>query len=233
MRAAGEVAVEVLGVASLLAVVELLADRARELVHDLAGVDEVERADPLVRETRRLVEKAQVGLDLARRARPLDLDRDPAAVRERRPVHLADRRSRDRHRLELDEQPLERVPQLLADDPLDVLERKRPHVVLQRAQLDDDVGRHDVGPRREELPELHERRPELVEDLAQVLAAGGRGAVLGGHGSHPLLRRAAGQEVAELVRLEEIAEAVAHHDLRDLGETPDAAGGAHRAHPAR
>jgi hypothetical protein len=49
---AREVAVEVLGVSRLLPVVELLADGARELVHELAGVDEVERADPLAREPR-------------------------------------------------------------------------------------------------------------------------------------------------------------------------------------
>ena len=229
VRVAGEVAVEVLRVARLLPVVELLPDRARELVHELARVDEVERADPLAREPRRLVEEAEVGFDLLRRARPLHLDRDPAPVRQGRAVHLADRRGRDRRRLEVEEQPLERVPELLLDHPLGLLERERPHVVLQPAQLDDDVGRHDVGPGREELPELHERRPELVEHLAQVLAARGRRAVLGRDVGEAVLRRAARQEVAELVRLEEVAEAVAHHDLRDLRQAPDAAA-ACRAH---
>ena len=171
VRVAREMAVEVLRVARLLPVVELLADRARELVHELAGVDEVERADPLAREPRRLVEQAEVGLDLPRRARPLHLDRDAAPVRQGRAMHLADRRGRDRRGLEVEEQPLERVAELLLDHALGLLERERPHVVLQPAQLDDDVGRHDVGPRREELPELDERRPELVEHLAQVLAA--------------------------------------------------------------
>src|SRR5579862_6389486 len=41
VRMAREVAVEGVGVACLAAVVELLADRAGELVDDLAGVDEV------------------------------------------------------------------------------------------------------------------------------------------------------------------------------------------------
>ena len=61
VRMAGEVAVERVGVAGLLAVVELLPDRARELVDDLARVDEVERADALLREPRRLVEQLDVG----------------------------------------------------------------------------------------------------------------------------------------------------------------------------
>ena len=227
MRVAGEVPVEVLRVAALLPVVELLPDRAGELVHELAGVDEVERPDPFPGEPRGLVEEAEVGLDLLRRARALHLDRDPASVRQRRAVHLADRRRRHRRRLEVEEQPLERVPELFLDHALGLLERERPHVVLQPAQLDDDVGRHDVGPRREELSELHERRPELVEHLSQMLAAGRRGSVLGCHAGEAVFRRAARQEVAQLVRLEEVAEAVAHHDLRDLRQAADAAGRAH------
>ena len=40
-------------------------------------------------------------------------------------------------------------------------------------------------------------------------------------GGHPPKGR---DEVGELVRLEEVAEAVAHHDLRDLGQTADCCG---------
>ena len=64
VRVPGEVAVERLRVAPLEPVVELLADRARELVDDLAHVDEVERADALLRDARGLVEQPEVGLDL-------------------------------------------------------------------------------------------------------------------------------------------------------------------------
>ena len=103
-------------------------------------------------------------------------------------MHLADRRGRDRHRVELDEQPLERVAELLLDHALGLLERERAHVVLERTQLVDDVRRDDVGTRREQLPELHERRPELLEQLAQVLAARGR--------RHPLLVRQPGRGAA-------------------------------------
>ena len=92
---------------------------------------------------------------------------------QRRAVHLADRRRGERHLVELGEQPLDRLAELLADRPLDIGERERPHVVLKAAQLGDDVRRHDVGPRREQLAELDERRAELVEHLAQVPAARG------------------------------------------------------------
>ena len=177
VRVAGEVAVEDLGVAPLQPVVELLADRAGELVDELLGVDEVERADTLLRQPGGLEEQRQVGLDLPRRVRALHLDDDAAAVRQDGAVHLADRRGGERLLVELEEEPLDRLAELLLHDALDVGVREGTDVVLEPAQLDDDVRRHGVGPRREQLAELDEGRAELVQHLAQVLAARGGGAV--------------------------------------------------------
>ena len=64
---AGEVAVEHLRVPRLVPVVELEPDRARELVDELLRVHELERLHALAQERRRLVEQAEVGLDLLRR----------------------------------------------------------------------------------------------------------------------------------------------------------------------
>src|SRR5205085_854549 len=102
------------------------------------------------------------GLDLLRRVRALNVDRYPAPVREHRAVYLSDRRGGHRLGLELEEEAVERLAELLADDPLDVGEREWPNVVLERAQLGDDVRRDDVRTGREQLPELHERGAELV-----------------------------------------------------------------------
>ena len=77
------------------------------------------------------------------------------------------------------------------------------------------------GPHREQLAELDEGRAELVEQLAQVHAAGGRPTLA--RRREPRLRRAPGQQVGELVRLEEVAEAVSHHHLCDLRETAEIA----------
>src|SRR4029078_9314511 len=88
VRVAGEVAVERLRVATLLPVVELVADPPRELVDELACVDEVERTQALLREARRLVEQREIGLDLPRRLRPLHPDRDAPPVPPHRAVHL-------------------------------------------------------------------------------------------------------------------------------------------------
>ena len=119
VRVAGEVPMEGLGVAAFEPVVELLADRAGELVHELAHVDEVERPHALLGDSRRLVEKTEVGLDLLGRTRPLHLDGDDVAVREHRAVDLADRGGGHRLAVELEEEALDRLAELLADDALD------------------------------------------------------------------------------------------------------------------
>jgi hypothetical protein len=102
-------------------------------------------------------------------------------------VHLADRGSRDRDRVEVGEELLDAQLELLADDALDVLVRDRADVVLELLELDHDVGWDDVGARRQELAELDEGRAELVEHLAQVTAP------LGGTGRGGAQLRAARQ----------------------------------------
>src|SRR5688572_25870269 len=73
MRVAGEVPVELLRVARLHAVVELLPDRSRELVDERDRVDELEGLDPLADEAGHLVHELEVSLDLAGSVRSLDL----------------------------------------------------------------------------------------------------------------------------------------------------------------
>ena len=99
---AREVPVEGLGVPRLVPVVELEPDRARELVDELLRIDELERPHPLLQQPRRLVEEPEIGLDLRRRRRTLDLDRDllrrpgapPDAPARSRPRRSASRRTR-------------------------------------------------------------------------------------------------------------------------------------------
>ena len=104
--------------------------------------------------------------------------------------------------------------EILEDHPLDVGERKRADVVLEAAELGDDVRRDDVGARREQLPELDEGRPELVEHLPQMTPADGRG-----------------RRRRRTATLQHEPEAVTDGDLRDLAEPPDARSlGAGRGH---
>ena len=118
-------------------------------------------------------------------------------------MHLPDRGGRHRQLVELEEEPADRLLQILGDHPLDIGERERRHVVLEAPQLDDDVLRDDVGSCGEELPELDERRPELVEHLAEMASADG--VDLGGSAT----------------AFEQRPEAVLHRDLGDLAQPPD------------
>jgi hypothetical protein len=165
-----EIAVQHVRIPALEPVVELLADRACELVHDLTHVHEVEGTDTLLRDARGLVEEAEVGFDLLGCSRALDLDGDGVAVREHGAVHLADRRGGERLAVELEEEALDREAEVFLDDALDLFVREGPHVVLEAAELGDDVRGEDVGTHREQLAELDEGRAELVEELAEMLA---------------------------------------------------------------
>ena len=82
-------------------------------------------------------------------------------------MHLPDRPRRERRRLDRLEDVLPRHLQLLLHHVDDLGLGQRRDVVLELRQLVDDVGRDEVRPRREDLPELRERRPELFERVAQ------------------------------------------------------------------
>src|SRR5439155_21115672 len=129
---------------------------------------------------------------------------------------------RDRAFREVDEELVDRESEVLLHDRLDVGEREGANVILESAQLGDDVRRQDVGPRREELAELDERRAELVEHLAEVLAALRR-LTVSVHRQIP--RAAAGKEVAEAMRVEPVPEAMADGYLGDLRQAAEVAGG--------
>ena len=197
------------------AIVELLSNGPRELVDDLPGVDEVERTHALLRDPGGLVEQCEVRLDPARRRRALHLDGDAFPVRQGGAVDLPDRRRSDRPLVEFEKQPVEGQPEILFDDLLDLGKRERSYVVLKAAKLGDDVRREDVRPRGQELPELHERRPQLVEHLAQVLAS------LRGLAVQLDPRPTSREEIRQPVSVEPVPEPVADRDLRYLRQAPE------------
>src|SRR5439155_10863362 len=126
--------------------------------------------------------------------------------------------------LELDEELLERQAELFSDHLLDIRERERTNVVLEAAKLRDDVRRQDVRPGREQLAELDERRPELVEHLAQVLTALRRLPV------EVDARTASRKQVGQPVGVEPVAEPVSDRDLRDLRQAAEIPGGRRLGH---
>ena len=98
-------------------------------------------------------------VDLALGVGPLHLDHHLLPAGQPRAVHLADRGRGDRHLVELLEDLLDGQAELLPRSPgAPASNGSGLGVVLQAAQLGQDVRRHDVGPRREQLAELDEGR---------------------------------------------------------------------------
>ena len=160
---AGEGAAQGLGVARLRAVVHLGAQRPRELVDELDRVDEQAFPTDLGETLRELSEQVKVGGHQRLRLRALHLHRHRAAVGQDRAVHLSDARRRHGHRIEALKSLCDGEAELRLDRLLDLRQWERRHGVLELGQFRDDVLGHDVGTGREHLPELDERRPELLE----------------------------------------------------------------------
>ncbi|MCY1359182.1 hypothetical protein D9M69_457390 [compost metagenome] len=93
------------------------------------------------------------------------------AALEHGEVDLRDRRAGDRLVLEGLEQRRNPAAQRALDDLHRHRRVERRHLVLQLGQLVGDVGRHQVAPRRQDLAELDEDRPQRRQRPPQALAA--------------------------------------------------------------
>ena len=120
----------------------------------------------------------QVRLDHFANARALHLHRDRRAVGKHRAVYLPDARRGLRGLVELREELRERRAELGLDLLFGLLERERRHLVLQLGELGCEGGRDDVGPHREHLPDLRERRAEPLHRVAKALFDADRGGAI-------------------------------------------------------
>ena len=157
-------------VARLLPEVQLAMQRVRQVREHRLHVDHLLQPRAVTDLLGEDLEQRQVLFDLLLRVGTLDLHHDLLAVRERRAMHLGDRAGGERLRLDVVEHVLPRHAQLLLHDAHDLLLGERRHVVLQRRELLDVLGRQQVGARRQDLAELRERRTQLLERGAQALA---------------------------------------------------------------
>ncbi|MBV8080799.1 MAG: hypothetical protein JO186_10555 [Actinobacteria bacterium] len=97
-------------------------------------------------------------------------------------------------------------PDVCVDHRLDLREWHRRRIVRQpRELLDVDVGQ-ELGPGRQELPQLDERRPELFERLAELARA--------------LARRRSGADDPELTQ--DVEDVRAPRGPADLEQPPEA-----------
>ena len=149
--------------------------------------------------------------------RPLDLHHDPLAGRSRVarwtsaivPAAMGVGSMRLEH-------VLPRDPQLLLHHPDHLLLGERGDAVLQRGELLDERRGKEVGPGREDLAELGERRPQLLQGAAQSAR-----------------RPRAGGLPVVLAAREQLPEAVAGHDAADRRGPPEQATFDGDAWPAR
>jgi hypothetical protein len=118
-------------------------------------------------------ENSEVALDLLGCAGPLHLHDHALTGLEFGAMHLADRAGRQRHGLDALEDVLPRDAELLLHHLHDLGLGQRRDLVLERRQLVDELGRDQVGAGREDLTELAERRPELLECRPQARRAVG------------------------------------------------------------
>ena len=158
--------------------VEFGGQRVLDLGHDLARAD-------LVGGRMRAVDQRGERLAAARcrrrsacsmsGAQHLDHDfarRRVAVGRQRRRMHLRDRGRGQRRGVEARERVGDRPAQRLLDRcARAAVAVERRDAVLQQRQFVGDVGRHQVAARRQDLPELDEDRPELLQRQAQARAA--------------------------------------------------------------
>ena len=112
------------------AVIELVGERALDLLYDTDQIDARPRRGVLRQKSCQLTEVLEVFGELLTQVWPLNLDDDVASIAQYRGVNLAEARAAQRLRLEgLEELGHPRV-QLLLDSFLDVVERHRRNIVL-------------------------------------------------------------------------------------------------------
>ena len=156
-----------LGVVRLLEEVELRAQVHLELVGERLELEQLRRLGAPLEETRRRADDGKVEVDPLDDPGQPDLHHDLPAGAEERRVDLRDRGGR--HGLGVDAR--EDVAEGPPDDRLQLGERHGRHFVDEPPELlDVDVGQ-EVGPRRQELPQLDVRGAEPLEGEPEAARA--------------------------------------------------------------
>ena len=214
-RVAGELRRDPLDQSSFPHEVLLAADGPGELRHELTEAVERGVRPVTLRQRGEVGQDGQVGLDDGREPGTPNLDGDDIPGSQRGPVHLGNRGSRQRYRVELEEEIIDALSQRLLNRAFRDARRQRWHSVLQKRELGDDLRRQQVRVGAQGLTELHERRSELLERQAE--ADGPARVWFDGtakRGKHP----PSGGEIRTKVQcLEDVNEPISDQDRGDLG----------------
>lgn len=211
-RVASEVGGNAFGAAPLADVIQLRAQGLGELLGEPDEVVAVRNLPAASRRGGHVSENFQVLLDLFNDTGPAHLNDNFSAVRHGGPVSLADRRRRERRPVEGGEQSRQWLPELRRNHRLDLVGGHRWGLVLQLRQLRLVVRGEEIGPCRDDLPELDEGRAQLREGHANVFGLGVR------PGAARMAEDSAmeGHEALQAEHPDEVAQSVARQRIGDL-----------------
>jgi hypothetical protein len=147
--------------------VELVRRPFGKLVDHLPAARRSEEPDP-TQETRERVHKLNVGRKNLARVRPLDLDRDPMAGVQDRPVYLSNRCCGKRRRVEFAKDRLGIIAEFPPDDVTHVLVRDRLDLVKQLDEFVAVGGWQQVEPHCQHLPEFDPGPAEALQREAKL-----------------------------------------------------------------
>lgn len=163
---------ELLGVARLLEVVDLLVDELAKLLDDRLQVNVTpQQRNGLRQQSGELPQDVDVERDALLQVRALHLDGNCLAALEEPLVHLTYRRGRDGRGVHAVEHVFYPLAQLRLDDGERLGVAERLHAVLQLDQLAEILRREQVRAARQRLPSLDEGRPERRDELHELARA--------------------------------------------------------------
>jgi hypothetical protein len=114
-------------------------------------------------------EQVEVAVERRFDAGPQHLDRDLPSLRVHGEVHLRDRGGGDRLLVEAVEQLFQWPAELVLDSRSNVVEREGRQAILQLRQVGCDLLAEQVGPARQSLTQLDERRAGVLERAGELL----------------------------------------------------------------
>src|SRR5215203_7401690 len=208
-----EVRGEAASILRLCRVIQLAPDNDLELGHEAAHVHKQPAPEPPVEQSGEVTHELEVTCDPTGRLGPLHLDGNGLPATQHGPVDLPDARRAERRRVERGEQLIDGSPELTLDYLLGKPWRHGRSRVLELLELGEYSFRQYVRACGEDLPELDEGRPQIVEGAPEPDAEVGREELL-----QALLLPPVPPDV------EDEAETVTHEDAAYLREPPEVPG---------
>ena len=213
-RIVGEVTRELVDVARFLGEIELALQRAAKLGHDLHRVVTARIRHLAVQQSGRMVEYAQIRTDHGLDAGAADFHHDRRTVLQPGPVHLRDGGCRDGDTIEARKHRFRLAADGRNQVGMQCFVAYCRYMTVQLLEFADPVRRKHIHPRRQQLAEFHEGRPQFLQRAADTHR---RVELRDFVGALPVQHPpGAFQRTAYAQHAHQIAPAVADHDRSDF-----------------